>query len=206
MSKERVTVDELLEAAKTARDLKYDLDILAAEAIEEAKEKEATYNALVAKEAMSLGEHMLAMNRPVSIGRFIAHHGYKIEKQYPKVRNRGKKLLTTPVLMKITQEVDGLEVMHGWRFATYAARDRSKKTKPWEVLGVRIFDHTEVVGSDVPPIETEEMIRLRSERHDGKIVSIPFFYTRNDLNDPELLDIYALLRLARQELGDKKAK
>jgi hypothetical protein len=207
VSKEHVTVDELLEAAKAARDLEYDLKVRAEFVKAEAQERNISFNELVNQEAMALGEHMLRLTRVLRIGRLLGDRAVGMQREKHKtLYDYDAKFLITPVLMKVEEEVDGETVTHGWKFRARAARDNNSKLKPLKVMTVTIIDHTEVVSVAVEPVEEEvRSIKLQAGNKGGEIVPIPYFIV-GDPDSLELLDIYALLHMARQELGDKKAK
>jgi hypothetical protein len=207
MSRERVTADELLEAAKAARDLKYEIDALANSAKEEALEQKVSYDELVRQEAMALGELMLRLSKLFQLKRVLGNQAIGVQRlKDKKLYDYNLKYLTTPTLLQAEEELDGESIMQGWRFQTRAAKDRDNKLKPWKVLSVEIIDHREVLDSDLEPEEeVKRLIRLQAGNKGGEIIPIPYF-VMGDPNDPELLDIYALLNIARQELGDKKAK
>jgi hypothetical protein len=204
MARETITVTDLIEDAKRARDRKYDLEALAAHAQEEAIERSTSYNALVSQQAMALGEYMLALSKPMHQSRLLGrkafglthHAGYLDSERHP---------ITPPLMQTEPHDEDGLEVIHGWRFKTRAVAEPRRIGHSWQILSVHIIDHTAVTASETMPIEKEQVIRLQERKPDGKVVPIPYFNISDDPNDPELLDIYALLNMARRELGDKTA-
>jgi hypothetical protein len=200
----RETITDLIEDAKRARDRKYDLEALAAYAQEEALERNSSYNALVSQQAMALGEHMLRVSGPLHqrllLGRralgITNHKGYLDSERHP---------ITPPLMQTEPHDEDGLEVIHGWRFKARAVKEPRRIGHSWQILSVHIIDHTAVPAFETMPIEKEQVIRLQERKPDGKVVPIPYFNISDDPNDPELLDIYALLNMARRELGDKTA-
>jgi hypothetical protein len=205
MSREKTSRADSPEAVRNYEELQQELEAIAAQGRDLAAEKNTDFNGLVWEEAMALGRRMLAMEHPLNLRRLIG--GYAVGIKDEQILSYERHLRTPLLLVSEAVEPDESRRTQGWQFMTRAQRDYyGKRSRGWEPIGVHIIKHTEALEAEGSLSEETKILNLQKKGRDGMIDPVFSLFDANGYDDPELLDIYALLNMARQELGDKKAK
>jgi hypothetical protein len=205
MSRERTVASHSHEDVREPIDLDRELAVIAVQGRDLAEEKSTTYNGLVWEEAMALSGHMLAMEHPLNLRRRLGRYAVGLHDR----KDGGyERRISTPLLL-VTERFRADEEPHieGWQFMTHAQLDYyGARYRGWEPIALHLIKHTRGLGEDDPASEERRVLDLQKKRNNGKVEMrfSPFGVT--DSNHPDLLDIYARIRMARRDLGDKKAK
>jgi hypothetical protein len=213
MSAENSAFERIYEAAKAAEDAELEAIAFSDFTHEELLEEGATMNTLVRDQAESLVKYMMRLSKR-SVGRLVGSEVLKLQRiKYPKLATGANIIIKTPLLMSSEIQDDrGLRLVQGWQFTARSVEgERSSTFLPKSMLPlyVEIERHLQAYTGKIDEVTEKLHIPIR----ELVIKTDDFAYPvetrkplRQDPEDPELYKMYALLKLARQELGDKKAK
>jgi hypothetical protein len=223
MSSEIVALNELITAARDARDQRLFDRAKAAFDRDNSAESIAGLGALLHSEALALTETMIELDRP-NIFRYLGRHSIGMsKKEVYKIGMIGgsQYLLTSPILFPIQKElVGGQEITHGYRFETLV---QYNPTLPRhfrrQALAVDVYSVTQELTEELEEAQQEFSVWVYKPQPgkaqfesrlvpaiDDEINKI-LDQLENDklVDENQIYEQYALLRLAREELGDKRA-